>query len=174
MNKRINNNRRTMRSRRGRGRTMGSNLIPYANSPVPIPYTPPVTPVTVISNPRKTTWIDIDLSSEESGIYTLAVGSYRNRITKLGPSKPNFIIEKVAAYAAPGDYKVVLNDFKTGIQVVDEGSYAHRAAVGILYPPAAQIFYGISATGTLNTITTTAKDPVPVVRALVTYWDSEQ
>jgi len=166
-----------MRGRLGRGR---GRRRPYANStartqreliPYPITWTPTSDPPSVRRNPVARITLDLELESPTDNVYTISVGSLRNRlILHSGIPKPNFILEKAAAWAAPGDDTLIITDAVTGVQMYDDGDFVRRARAGIFYPKNIQRFYDQAASGTVITVTSVT---VPAFRAWIRYWDSD-
>lgn len=120
--------------------------------------------------------LDIVPVNPTAGVYTLSVGSYRNRVKSVfGMTEPNFIVKDIYAWGPSGNYSLSLNDYETGIQSEDEGGFTARPGCHLHYPVAARKVYNALSTGTIHTVRPgNAADPAPVVHLTLDVWDSNQ
>lgn len=170
---------RRRRSNRTAASQMGASLASIARigqelTPYPAVFTPPSDPPTVRRNPVKELCLDLEAKSPSGGIYTMSVGSLRNRITEhTSLNKPAFVLRWIGVWAASGNYSLRLVEHITQVTAYDDGGFAHRARCGIRYSKNIQKLYTPADTGTIFSIVTATDDPAPVLRCGVDYWDAE-
>lgn len=118
--------------------------------------------------------LDITPADESGGIYTISVGSIRNRLTEhTSLNKPAFVLVSVMAWAAPGNYTLRLVEYATQVTMFDNGDYVRRARCGIRYSKNIQKLYMPTDTGTVVVLSTEPGDPTPAMRCTLDYWDAE-